>query len=481
MKGFGFALAPDTSLREGPDGYFLLSRLPVRLLRVNQSLFRLLEHVRDGGEISDYVSQHPGIDESGLLEILLSLTARGYLKLERIAEIESYPRVSIVIPVRDQTVDLADCLMSLANLDYPRDRLEIIVVDDGSKKEVDRIITSDARIVRLENPLGPASARNIGAMKAGGEILAFLDADCAAGERWLKETVPFFRLPAIGAVGGYVDNFYKKGWLDRYEATFSSLNMGDRIILDGKSGSTFYVPTANMLVRREIFISTGGFQAGMRTGEDVDFCWRLRDLGRTLLYVPCGRVDHKHRRRLDKMLRRRAQYGMSEAPLYRAHRDKKKTMRIPVGSGLSWLALVIAVVLLNPYSLCAIPPLFGYDLWRCTRITRKFKMGLPFIQVAYAVLRSHLSCFYFVFFHLIRYYLVLLIGFGVLWPPLWILGGLALVYASLVDYLVKNPRVFYPVFLFYYLLEALSYQVGVFWGCLKKGYFGSYLMSIKIR
>jgi mycofactocin system glycosyltransferase len=206
--------------------------------------------------------------------------------------------------VRDQTVDLAECLMSLANLDYPPDRLEIIVVDDGSKKEVARIITSDARIVRLENSLGPASARNIGAMKAGGDILAFLDADCTAGEKWLKELIPFFRASSVGAVGGYVDNFYKKGWLDRYEATFSSLNLGNRIILDGKSSSTFYVPTANMLVRRDYFMSIGGFQPGMRIGEDVDFCWRLRDLGRTLLYVPFGRVDHKHRRRLDTMLLR---------------------------------------------------------------------------------------------------------------------------------------------------------------------------------
>jgi mycofactocin system glycosyltransferase len=480
VKGFGFSLAAGTSLREGTDGYFLLSRLPVRLLRVNRPLFRLLEHIRDSGKLSDYVSQNPGLNEADLLMILLSLAAGGYLKLESIAAMERYPRVSIVIPVRDQTVDLADCLVSLSRLDYPPDLLEIIVVDDGSKKDITRLITSDVRIIRLENSLGPASARNVGAQQAGGEILAFLDADCVAGEKWLKETVPFFLAPAIGAVGGYVDNFYQKGWLDRYEATSSSLNMGNRIIFGGKSSSTFYVPTANMLVRRESFMATGGFQSGMRIGEDVDFCWRLRDLGHALLYVPGGRVDHKHRRRLDAMLHRRAQYGMSEAPLYRAHRDKKKTMQVPLGGGLSWLALVLAVALLNPYPLVAIPLLFGFDLWRRSRVTEKFKMGLPFIRLAGSALRSHLSCFYFVFFHLTRYYLVLFIGFGVLWHPLWILGSLALVYASAVDYLVKKPRLFYPVFLFFYLLEHLFYQVGVFWGCLQKGYFGSYIISIKL-
>jgi hypothetical protein len=86
---------------------------------------------------------------------------------------------------------------------------------------------------------------------------------------------------------------------------------------------------------------------------------------------------------------------------------------------------------------------------------------------------------YFAFFHLIRYYLVLLAGLGFLRYPVWIFGGAALLYASIVDYLLKRPKLFYPVFLSFYLLEHLAYQVGVFWGCLKKGYFGSYLLKLR--
>jgi mycofactocin glycosyltransferase len=480
MKGFGFSLAAGTSLREGPDGFFLLSRLPVRLLRLNRSLFRLLRHIRDGGELSAFVERNPGLDEANLLNILLPLVAGGYLKLERLAVIDSYPRVSIVIPVRDQPVDLAECLMSLAELDYPPDLREIIVVDDGSKKDISRIIISEnIQIIRLEESQGPAAARNIGAAKAGGDILAFLDADCTAGENWLKEIVPFFLAATVGAVGGYVEGYYKKGWLDRYEAIGSSLNMGNRILLEGKSNSTFYVPTANLLVKRDIFMSTGGFRAGMRIGEDVDFCWRLRDLGQTLLYVPFGRVAHKHRHRLDKMLLRRAQYGTSEAPLYRAHRDKRKSMQTPVFSGLSFLALALAILLYYPQPLGAIPVFFGLDLWRRSITTRKYNMGIAFGQLCYSALRSFLSFFYFFFFHLARYYLVLLIGLGFWWCPFWIFGGLAILYASIVDYLLKKPRFFYPIFLSFYLLEHLAYQVGVFWGCVKKGYFGSYILKFR--
>jgi len=480
MKEFGFTLAANTSLRESAEGYFLISSLPVRVLRLNESLYRLLCHIRDGGELSEFVARSPGIDMPGILGTLLSLVAKGYLTLDSIAEIDSYPLVSVIIPVRDQPGDLGECLHSLSEIDYPKELLEIIVVDDGSKKDVSEILTSeDIKFIRHEESLGPATCRNIGAEYASGEILAFLDADCVAGEGWLKELIPFFRVAGVEAVGGYLEGYYQASFLDRYEAVASSLNMGKRLLMEGKSSSSFYVPTANLLVRREAFREAGGFREGMRLGEDVDFCWRLRDLGHTLLYVPSGSVAHKHRSRLFRMLKRRGEYGTSEAVLYRTHRDRRKMMQVSLFSGLSFLAVAFAVLLLNPYPLCLLPVLFGFDLWRRSSKTKRLKIELGFSQITSSASRSYISLYYFAFYHLVRYYLILFIGFGFLWYPLWIFGGLALIYASIVDRYVKRPGLYYPVFLFYYFLEQLAYQVGVFWGCLKRGYFGSYLLSFK--
>jgi mycofactocin system glycosyltransferase len=411
---------------------------------------------------------------------LLALVARGYLKLARIAPLAAFPRVSVIIPVRDQPEDLLDCLKSLEKLHYPGEALEIIVVDDGSQKEVAPIIASpNIKVIRNKISLGPAACRNAGAQNAAGNIFAFLDADCLAGENWLAETVPFLQSAGAGAVGGYLDGYYRKSFLDRYERAFSPLNMGKRLIIEAKTDSGFYVPTANLLVTREAFTAAGGFKESMHIGEDVDFCWRLRDAGYTLLYAPFGSVAHKHRRRPGRMLRRRAAYGTSEAVLYRAHRDKKKGFAVSLYAGLSWLALSLALLLLNPYPLCALPLLFGIDLWRKSVTLKKFKMKLPFPSLVSSALRSYLSFGYFAFFHFVRYYLVVIIGLGVLWYPVWLFGGLALIWTSLTDFCVKKPALLYPVFLFYYLLEHLAYQVGVFWGCLKKGYFGSYLLSFK--
>jgi mycofactocin glycosyltransferase len=480
MKGFAFSLQKNVSLEERADGFFLVSRQPVKLLRVNRSLYLLLKHVGSGGEISAFSAPGPQTDAGRRLFVLLSLVSRGYLKLDRISEIEAYPAVSIVIPVKNQFGDLGECLHSLSEINYPSDRLEIIVVDDGSRKKVsDMISSSGVTIIREDESRGPASSRNIGAELAKGELLAFLDADCVAGAEWLRELVPFFQAYGIGAVGGFVGGYHERGLLDRYEAVASPLNMGRRILLEGKTPSTFYVPTVNLLVKREIFMATGGFKSGMRTGEDVDFCWRLREEGKSLLYVPFGSVAHKHRKYINAMLLRRGQYGTSEAALYHRHKDKRKTFLFQLLPALSFLALLLAVLLYSPYPLIAIPLLFLLDIWHKSTVSKNNGISLNFSEIAASALRSTVSFYYLAFFHPMRYYLIVIIGLGFLWHPVWLFGGLAVIYTSVLDYFTKKPRMLYPFFLFIYLAEHLAYQIGVFWGCVQQRFYGSYRLSFR--
>jgi mycofactocin system glycosyltransferase len=469
MKGFRLALAVSSSLIEGPGGYCLVSRQPLRVLRVNRALFEVLEQVCEGRKTD--------VDDAGLLAVLLDLAAKGYLEIQDPPALAEYPPVSIIIPVKDQPVDLRECLRSLEDLDWPADRRETIVVDDDSAPPV--AAPSGITVLRHDVSLGPASCRNLGARLARGEILAFLDADCLAGEGWLRELVPFFRAAGVGAVGGYVAGYYRHGLLDRYEDACSSLNMGRRLRMEGRGPGTFYVPTANMLVRRDVFMSTGGFEEGRRIGEDVDLCWRLRGLGHGLVYAPFGQVAHKHRNRPGRMLRRRAEYGASEAGLYRAHRDKRKAFVVPFFAGLSFLAVALAILLTNPYPLIPVPFFTGLDVWRRSAALKKTGIAIPVRQAAASTFRSDLAFFYYAFFHLARYYLVPLLALGFFWHPFWAFAGLTVVVTSVVDFFVKKPRLPYPVFLFFYLLEHLAYQAGVFLGCLKARSFGSYRLSFR--
>jgi mycofactocin system glycosyltransferase len=479
MNGFSFSLADTTSLEKDAGGFYLVSRLPLKILRINKALFHLLNHIRDGGELSEYKTRNPALDVSKAIRSLLYLVSRGYLQLDRVA-VEDYPSVSIIIPVKDQPDEIFKCLRSLKNLKYPDEKLEIIVIDDGSESDVAVMAESrGVNFIRRDQSRGPAACRNIGVAESHGDILAFIDADCTATPGWLRELIPFFRAHAVGAVGGYVDGYYRESYLDKYEAVSSSLNMGKRLLMEGDSDATFYVPTANMLVTRDAFSKTGGFNESLHVGEDVDFCWRLRKSGYSLLYIPHGTIAHKHRNELLKMLKRRGDYGTSEAILYRTHHDKKKSFSVAPFAALSLLAFVLTILLLNPYPLIAMPVLFGIDLYRRSLTLRRAKMTISLYKTALSALRSYYSFCYFVFFHLIRYYLILFIGFGFLWHPLWILGVLMIVQTSVTDYFVKKPPLRYPFFLFFYLLEHLAYQTGVFWGCLRLRYFGSYLLSFK--
>ena len=476
MRGFVFSLAKNTYLGKNSDSYFLLSETPLRILRINKSLFLVLKQLQEGAELSELVHQNLGIKEGQLLRTLLSLTSKGYLKLERVAELEDYPKVSIIIPVRDQPRDIIECLQSLANLNYPEDKFEVLVVDDGSCNNISDIVSSfNVRLIRLEKSQGASVCRNIGAENACGDILAFLDADCIADKNWLREIIPFFQIEGIGAVGGFVDSYHRKSYLDRYEEVSSSLSMGQRILFQGDTESNFYVPSCNMLVSRKAFMATGGFKSGMHVGEDVDFCWRMRNLGYSLLYVPVGRIAHKHRNNLLKMLRRRNEYGTSEATLYRSHRDKRKRFPISIYAGLSLVTLVVSILLKNPYLNCFILLFFGLDLYRKSVTLKRFKIVFPFKRISYSALRSYLSFYYFAAFHLVRYHLILMFGLGFLVHFLWFFGGLALLLTSIIDYWVKKPNLPYPAFLFFYILEHLAYQTGVFWGCLKLRYFRAYI------
>jgi hypothetical protein len=83
-------------------------------------------------------------------------------------------------------------------------------------------------------------------------------------------------------------------------------------------------------------------------------------------------------------------------------------------------------------------------------------------------------------FHLIRYYLILMILLGFLLPPLWLLSLRVLLIATTVDYTTRRPKLSYPVYLSYYVLEHLAYQLGVAFGCLRNRKFGSYVPVLTV-
>lgn len=474
-----YRLGESVRIEANPDGTWrVISELPLAVLTVNAAARGLLESARSGAAVSE-IASGLSVSEERVFDLCEHFRSRGILEIEGPRSgSDATPLVTVIVPTRDRVRDLDECLGALARLDYPGDRLEVVVVDDGSADRggVAKVVSAHGcRLLANARNLGPSYSRNRAAGEATGEILALLDSDCVAGPDWLRELTRYFSWEQVGAVGGRTLGYYTDSALDRYEEVSSPLDMGSRLVVKGPGTDTFYVPTCNLLVRRSAYLELGGLREDLSVGEDVDFCWRLRASGSYLFYAPEGAVRHKHRSRLGPMLRRRAEYGTSEATLYALHRDKRKRFPLAPAPLATTIALFAALVTRRPglLGLC-----FASLVWdgigRSQRL-RQGRVDLPAGQVWSSVSREHMAMLYFAHFHLVRYYLVLLAAVSLLAPGVRLLVVLAVLHSAGVDYSTKRPRLQFLTYLGFYTAEHAAYQAGVLMGCVRSRTFRSYL------
>ncbi len=466
-------LHPEIKVVENRQGSFLVREIPLVVLRVNKAL---------AGSVKRLQSDPDGVRLPGDEQTLKLLAARGFAQQFPPPAVgdRELPLVSIVIPVKDRAGELTRCLNSLKLLDYPKELLEIIVVDDGSRDDSAAVAAGFGCIPAATNKpgSGPAAARNLGVAKAKGEILAFIDSDCTASPGWLRELVSAFSDPALAAVGGVVDGMRESGSLDRYEAVMSSLSLGSRTMTGSTGNDTFYLPSCNLLVRARAFCALGGFSPEMHVGEDVDLSWRLRDAGWRISYLPAGRIWHEHRSRFIPFLRRRFDYGTSEGALNLLHPARRKRMTIPPLPALSLLLVIGAFLGGGLWSLVGAPALTVGDALFLQRRLARQGIGIGGITVLRARLRGTGSLAYYLGYHLLRYYAWLFICLAPFLPQAGILLILLAFLTGSVDYWVKRPGMNFILFLAFYLPEQLAYGAGVFAGCLDRNHFGSYRFVI---
>jgi mycofactocin system glycosyltransferase len=476
-----FYLTPGVRLIPEDGEGILLQNTPLRALRVNATAYGILEKCRTGFSLEDHFSGESADLAKSFFSFLDSLCQKHLLEWKPSTD-AFQPFVSVIIPVYNRAHEIGACLESLLLLDYPSSKLEIIVVDDGSEDNTVAVVGNYKvnLIVQPQNQ-GQSAARNAGVKAAQGEIMAFIDSDCIADSRWLGELVPYFQDPRIVLVGGYVASFYTETCLDRYEETKSPLNMGETTVIGSTSDSDFYVPTCNMLVRKDAYLGVGGLDESLRVGEDVDLCWKLKHRGNYLTYAPEGRIRHKHRNQFWESFKRRFDYGTSEAFLFTKHREVKK--RFPFQpANLSFFLFCCLGLLTKPYLFfpMAATVCVGESLFHKIRIRNKIKAPVvPFTNLLMATLKEYKILAYYLTFHFIRYYLLLIVLVTVLFPSVGFLAAAVVLFPATVEFFEKKPRLIFPLFLLFYLVEQIFYQTGVFWGCLRLRSFEPYHLSFK--
>ena len=179
-------------------------------------------------------------------------------------------------------------------------------------------------------------------------LVAFVDSDCTVGDGWPGGLVAMFDDPAVGAVAPRVQpECHDRGGSDRpsllarFSQSHSSLDMGSEPSRVGPGCRVRYVPTAAIVLRTTAFeASTGGFDAQLRVGEDVDLVWRLVDAGWSVRYQPSVTVFHREPRTWGALWARRFSYGTSAGPLALRHRGRLAPVELRPWPAAAALALV---------------------------------------------------------------------------------------------------------------------------------------------
>lgn len=181
-------------------------------------------------------------------------------------EAEERPFVSVVVPAHNRKNALKKTLHALFKQDYPRDRFEIVVVDDCSTDGTDKMVASITHLSPVElkyvcshSNMGPGASRNLGIRKARGQIIAFADGDIIPCSSWISSGMqPFLQSPTVGGVEGMTVP-HNEGSITPF--THMTANT---------TGGRF--PTCNMFYRKKVLEVVGGFdEAFYDRGSKVHF------------------------------------------------------------------------------------------------------------------------------------------------------------------------------------------------------------------
>lgn len=201
---------------------------------------------------------------------------------------DTSPAVCVAVSTHERSTLLPRLVRALERQTLPRDRFEVVIVDDGSRDETPDVLerlasssTLDLRVIRSERNRGQAEGRNTAWRAARAPIIAFTDDDCMPTESWLDAGLDRVVQGAdivVGRTSPAPDQMHMLGPFSR------TMNTTDER----------YFATCNIFYRREDLEAVGGFDEGFgpTAGEDTDLAYRVRRLGRRTVFAPEALVHH---------------------------------------------------------------------------------------------------------------------------------------------------------------------------------------------
>lgn len=237
-------------------------------------------------------------------------------------------RTSVVVPTRDRPGSLGRCLDALDHQVEAAD--EIVVVDDGSADApaVERAVRGRARIVRGAGA-GPATARNLGASAATGDLVCFTDDDCRPGTGWVAAMADRIASGAAAVAGPTRNGRPDDVWATASQIVTNHLAGASRA--PWAAGPPF-APTSNLAVRAGVLAEVPFDETfPLAAGEDREWCDRLAARGHHLEWEPAAWVDHHQDLSARRFWHQQERYGRGAQHLRRTGAGRLQPARFYLG------------------------------------------------------------------------------------------------------------------------------------------------------
>jgi len=268
-----------------------------------------------------------------------------------------FRKYSIIIPSFNRADELSDLLNSIQKIDFPRDRFEVIISDDGSTDNTEKLVKEKIAEDKFElhyisqKNQGPGAARNTGMNKAKGDFFIFIDSDVTMPNDWLSnidKTVTEESANAFGGPDTYRDDFPALLKAINYSMT-SFITTGGLRGKKGKKLAKFYPRSFNMGLSRTLWEEIGGF-GWLRHGQDIEFSHRIIKSGAKVVFVSDAPVYHKRRTNLRRFYKQVFNWGVARINLYKIDSGMLEPLHAaPAVVTLLVTVVVFLAIFFNPF------------------------------------------------------------------------------------------------------------------------------------
>jgi len=303
------------------------------------------------------------------------------------------PSVSVLIPIRNEEKSIARCLDSILANGYPRDRLEILVIDgesnDCSQKTVDKYINEYPFIKLLNNPKRiQAAGLNIGLKEAKGEIIIRMDAHATYAQDYILQCVNLLQITGASNVGGMqrgVGSGYVSGAIAI--ATTTPFGIGDARFRYSEKEE--WVDTVYLGAwYKKTLESLGGFNEEWVVNEDYELNYRLRQAGGKILLSPKIRCHYYVRGSLRDLFHQFFRYGFWKVRTLVAHPESLRWRHLVPPVFVLAIILSIGLLAVSWPAALIVPGLYVIaNLAFCfSTVWRRGWLYLPLLPIVFGIL-----------------------------------------------------------------------------------------------